>query len=73
MPVVIKAIAVNVSNRDLNSKLVIKVIKSIDVTLGHLLVIYKGIHEKPLVDELLPLGLLISQVSVVVVGDDDAV
>lgn len=45
----------------------------LDVTVGHLLVIYKGIHEKPFIDELLPLGLLISQVSVVIVGDDDAV
>lgn len=38
-----------------------------------LLVIHKGIHEQPLVDELLPLGLFISKVSVVVVGDDDAI
>ncbi len=39
----------------------------------YLLVVHKGIHEQPLIDELLPLGLLISQVSVVVIGDNDAV
>lgn len=39
----------------------------------HSLVVDEGIHEQPLVDELLPLRLLVSQVSVVVVGDDDAV
>lgn len=39
----------------------------------HSLIIDKGIHEKPLIYELLPLGLLVSQVSVVVVGDDNAV
>lgn len=38
-----------------------------------LLVIDKGIHEQPLIDELLPLWFLICQVSVVIVGDDDAV
>lgn len=38
-----------------------------------LLVIDKGIHEQPLVDELLPLWFLIRQISVVIVGDDDAV
>lgn len=40
---------------------------------AYLVVIDKRIHEQPLVDELLPLGLLVSQVSVVIVGDDDAV
>lgn len=38
-----------------------------------LLVIHKGIHEQPLIDELLPLGLFISEISVVVIGDDDAI
>lgn len=38
-----------------------------------LLIIDKGIHEQPLINELLPLWFLICQVSVVIVGDDDAV
>lgn len=40
---------------------------------GHEFVIDKGIHEQSLIDELLPLRFLISQVSVVVIGNDDAV
>lgn len=40
---------------------------------SYLLVIDKGIHEQPLIDELLPLRLLISQVSVIIIGHNDAV
>lgn len=38
-----------------------------------LLVVGKGVHQQPLLDELLPLGVLSLQVSVVVVGHDNAV
>lgn len=37
------------------------------------LVVDEGIHEQPLLDEALPLGLLSLQVSIHVVGDHDAV
>lgn len=39
----------------------------------NVLVIDEGIHEQSLIYEFLPLGLFIGQVSVVVIGDDDAV
>lgn len=38
-----------------------------------LLVVYKRVHQKTLIDELLPLWLLIGQVPVVVIGHNDAV
>lgn len=41
--------------------------------LCHLHVIGKCVHQQPVLDELLPLGLLHLQVAVVVVGHDDAV
>lgn len=40
---------------------------------GVLLVVSEGIHQQPLLYELLPLGVLRLQVTVVVVGHDDAV
>lgn len=38
-----------------------------------LLVIDKRVHQQPLIDELLPLGFLVGQVPVVVIGHDDPV
>lgn len=38
-----------------------------------LLVINKGVHEQTLVNKFFPLRLLIGQVSVVVIGNDDAI
>lgn len=42
-------------------------------SLAYLLVVYKGVHQQTLVNEFLPLWLLIGQITVVVVGDDDAI